>query len=327
MDAVRKWSDRPHENQQAKDAGYPATQEEVWLLGQPSLKKHLDYVKEKSIGGAQLANSQIVDEWRAANDYYAELEVREAGFCEQASISKLDPILQPLADRVTADARWQRAFTDLPTTFAMVELDRLIVTQLFVNLNHTAGLTIRLGSSPSPQSLFEFCFPLDRSEAPVRMRRVGSSRFVFWSESSDFRFHEAALLDPGQIQGYEPFGALGGVIGLMTGYGSNFLSAIKADNRLVLNNGYDRAYALRSLGLTHAPCIVQTVTRGEELGLAGSKIVENPAFYFKSARPPVLKDFFDPKIRKVLQIPKMLRMVEVSFETKETDVIDFAIAG
>jgi hypothetical protein len=69
------------------------------------------------------------------------------------------------------------------------------------------------------------------------------------------------------------------------------------------------------------------VTRGEELGLAGSKIAENPAFYFKSARPPVLKDFFDPKIRKVLQIPKMLRMIEVSFETKETDVIDFANAG
>jgi hypothetical protein len=157
MDAVLKWSDQPRENQEPKD-GHSETQQEAWLLGQPSLKKHLDYVKEKSIGGAQLANSQIVDEWRAANDYYAELEVREAGFCEQASISELDPISQPLADRVTADARWQRAFTDLPTSFAMVELDRLIVTQLFVNLNHTAGLTARLGSSPSPQSLFHFCF-------------------------------------------------------------------------------------------------------------------------------------------------------------------------
>ena len=279
MDAVRKWSDRPHENQQAKDAGYPATQEEVWLLGQPSLKKHLDYVKEKSIGGAQLANSQIVDERRAANDYYAELEVTEAGFCEQASISKLDPILQPLADRVTADARWQRAFTDLPTTFAVVELDRLIVTQLFVNLKsygRTHHQARELTQSTIP---IRILFSAGPERSAGTMRRVGSSQFVFWSGSSVFRFHQAALLDPGQIQGYEPFGALGGVIGLMTGYGSNFLSAIKADNRLVLNNGYHRAYALRSLGLTHAPCIVQTVTRGEELGLAGSKIAENPAFY------------------------------------------------
>jgi hypothetical protein len=46
------------------------------------------------------------------------------------------------------------------------------------------------------------------------------------------------------------------------------------------------------------------VTRGEELGLVGSKIAEDPSFYFKAARPPVLKDFFDPNIRKVLQIPK-----------------------
>jgi hypothetical protein len=41
----------------------------------------------------------------------------------------------------------------------------------------------------------------------------------------------------------------------------------------------------------------------------------------------VLKDFFDPKIRKVLQVPKMLRMVEVSFETSVMDVVDFANAG
>jgi hypothetical protein len=73
--------------------------------------------------------------------------------------------------------------------------------------------------------------------------------------------------------------------------------------------------------------IIQTVTRGEELGLVGSKIAEEPAFYFKAARPPVLKDFFDPKIRKVLQVPKMLRMVEVSFETSVMDVVDFANAG
>ncbi len=97
------------------------------------------------------------------------------------------------------------------------------------------------------------------------MRRAGSNRYLFWSESSDFRFHEAALLDPSQVQNYRPYGAIGSGLGLVIGYGSNFLSAIRAENR---HNGYHRAYTLRSLGFTHAPCIVQTVTRGEELGLA-----------------------------------------------------------
>jgi hypothetical protein len=326
MDALLKWNDGSHENQQGKCTAYPPVQEEAWLRGQPSLRKYFDYVQEKSIGGDQLKSSQIVDEWRAANDYYAELERQDAGFAEQ-SISALDPALQPLADNVVADSRFQRAFTDLPTEFAMVELDRLIVTQLFVNLRHTAQLATKLGSSPNRESLFHFCFPLSRDQAPVRMRRAGSDRYLFWSESSDFRFHEAALLDPAEIQGYEPYGAVAGVIGLMIGYGSNFLSAIRAENRLVLHNGYHRAYALRSLGLSHAPCLVQTVTRGEELALVGSRIAEEPAFYFKAARPPVLKDFFDPNIRKVLQIPKMLRMIEVSFATKAMDVVDFAHGG
>jgi hypothetical protein len=326
MDASLKWNEQANDRQQATESLYPAIQEEVWIKGQPSLRKYFDYVKEKSIGGDQLVNEQVVDEWRAANDYYAELEAKEAGFPDQ-TMSRLDPALQPLVDQVTADSRWQRAFTDLPTEFAMVELDRLIITQLFVNLHHAARLTRKLGSSPSQESLFQFCFPLGSDPAPVRMRRAGSNRYLFWSESSDFRFHEAALLNPAQIAGYQSFGALGGVIGLMIGYGSNFLSAIRADNRLALHNGYHRAYALRSLGLTHAPCIIQTVTRGEELGLVGSKIAEEPAFYFKAARPPVLKDFFDPKIRKVLQVPKMLRVVEVSFETSVMDVVDFANAG
>jgi hypothetical protein len=303
MDALLKWNDQAQQNRQDRETAYPAVQEEAWLRGQPSLRKYFNYVQEKSIGGGQLPSGQIVHEWRAANDYYAELEAKEPGFPDQ-TVASLDPALQPLADEVRADSRWQRAFTDLPSEFAMVELDRLIVTQLFVNLHHAARLATKLGSSPSRDSLFRFCFQLGTDQAPVRMRRAGSNRYLFWSESSDFRFHEAALLDPAQIQGYQPYGGIGGVIGLMIGYGSNFLSAIRAENRLVLHNGYHRAYALRSLGLTHAPCIIQTVTRGEELGLVGSKIAEDPAFYFKAARPPVLKDFFDPNIRKVLQIPK-----------------------
>src|SRR5205807_3783118 len=116
---------------------------------------------------------------------------------------------------VMADPRWNRGFDALPTRFGMVELDRLVVSQPHLNLLHTAGLKARLGCSPTFDALFRFCLPLDRSEAPVHMRRAGPKRFIFWSESSDFRFHEPAILDPSQIKEHDPFGPLGGVVGLM----------------------------------------------------------------------------------------------------------------
>jgi hypothetical protein len=328
VDALLPWNREEASLQPFDPSPVRSIQEEAWLLGQPPLRTYLDYVRHTAIGGSELASSKIVDEWRSANDYYAELETREAGLADRAEIFDLDSELRPLADEVMTDSRWRRAFTSLPTQFAMVELDCLIVSQQFVNLTHAERLKQRLGSSPLPKPVFEFCFPLDRAEAPVRMRRAGSHRYLFWSESSDFRFHEPAVLEACQIKDYEAYGALGGVIGLMVGYGSNFLSAIRSDNRLLLNNGHHRAYALRSLGLKHAPCIIQTVTRRDELGIVAPRnVLEDPAFYFKAARPPLLKDFFDPKLRKVLQIPKTLRMVELSFEAKEIEIVDFAEAG
>ncbi len=90
------------------------------------------------------------------------------------------------------------------------------------------------------------------------------------------------------------------------------------DGRIILHNGYHRAYALRSLGITHAPCIIQTLTRNDELGVAATKkVTQDPDFYLASARPPLLKDFFDPKIRKVHQVYKTLKMIEVGFEVRE----------
>jgi hypothetical protein len=76
------------------------------------------------------------------------------------------------------------------------------------------------------------------------------------------------------------------------------------------------------LGLTHTPCIIQTISRLDELDLtAKRKVAADPDFYFNTARPPLVKDFFDPKLRKVWPIYKQVRMVEVTFEVR-----DYALA-
>jgi hypothetical protein len=295
-----------------------AADEEIWLLGQPLLRHYLNFVRDTVVGGAAADPAALTDEWRAANDYYHELETREAGIADQVECRDLDPALAPLAAEVSAHPHYRRTFDTLPTGFAMVELDRLIVSQKSVTGSFVRTVQERLGPAPDPATLFRFCLPIARSDAPAEIRRVGSRRFVFRSDSTDFRFHEAALLQASQLRDYESLGPIAGIVGLVIGFGSNFLNVIRVEKRLLLHNGYHRACALRALGISHAPCIVQTVTRRDELDIAAKAVVaEDPDFYFSTARPPLLKDFFDPKIRKKLQVHKQMRMIEVNFEVRD----------
>lgn len=298
------------------------------LLGQPTLREYLDFVREDVLGGETADQRALCDEWRAANDYYGELERDEAGLADGAGCHDLDPAFVPFAQRVMDDPAIRRSFDTLPTRVALVELDRLVVYQTRVDQDFVEALQARLGPEPDAQALVRFCLPLpgrDRDAPPLRVRKIGSRRYSFTSASSDVRFHDAVLLDPARLGEHDGGGPVGGALGLLVGFGSNLLNVVRSDGdgRMLLNNGYHRACALRALGVTHAPCVVQTVTRRDELALtAPSRVIETPAFYFKSARPPLLKDFFDPRIRKVVPVRRVKHVIELSFEVKEYDVED-----
>jgi hypothetical protein len=78
---------------------------------------------------------------------------------------------------------------------------------------------------------------------------------------------------------------------------------------------------LRELGITHAPCIIQHVYSREELNLiASTAVAERPDVFVKQPRPPMLKDYFEPKLRKVVPVIRRLRQVTVKFETDEAYV-------
>lgn len=327
MDARPIWAAAPLGDDAPDDPANSATEampfqtEQVWLLGQPTLDNYLDHVRKNVIGGSQIAPSAIVDEWRAANDYYFELETAEAGLADKIAVRDLPAGMRPLADEVMAHASYRRSFNLLPTRFAMVELEHLVAGQRHIDHSHVNRLKERLPAQLSPEELFTFCLPLDRRDIEFRLRRAGRNRYTISSDSSDLRFQEAVMLRPSQIVGHDAKGTLGGALGLFVGFGSNFLTAIQADGRLLLNNGHHRACALLEHGITHAPCIIETVTRSDELNLvAGTKIQETPTFYFKAARPPLLKDFLDPKIRKMVRIPRVIHSIDITFDVQDYEV-------
>lgn len=296
--------------------------DELWLLGQPPLNDYLD-IAARDVVGLRRPRSEIIGEWRVANDHLAVLEEKEAGLADRIRCRKLPKPMRPLAEELRRQDIYRETFDRVPTTIEMVELDRIVASQRHVTLPFVQGLADGLDPQPSPAELFRFCQPLSRRDAPVECRRLGRDRYAFLSDSNDLRFHEATVLGPDQVTGLPRSGPVSGIVGIIVGPGSNFLSGIRWGKRIVLHNGYHRATALRMAGITHAPIIIQTVSRRDELEtVAASSVVDDPAFYFRANRPPLLKDFFDPRLSTVLPVRRKRKMIEISFTVTETDVDD-----
>ena len=306
-----------------------ASDDFVDLVGHTPLDQYLDFLEAEAVGVTRADRARLADDWRAADDRRRALEDAERRWLETPPlVAEPDRRLQPLPPEmgallpaVTEHPVFRRAFATVPARVALVELDSLVVYQRTVNLSHVRRLRDRLGGNPTPRDLFRFCLPTERAAAdlpPHRLRRVSDEEFVFTCESTDLRFLEAATLQPEQLVGYDAPGPVAGVVALAVGFGSNFLNVISAEGRLVLNNGNHRAYALRELGITHAPCVVQEVTRRDELKLVGGgRFRRDPDRYLRGPRPPMLRDFFDPLLSRKVRLVRKTRHVRVSFTIEE----------
>jgi hypothetical protein len=209
----------------------------------------------------------------------------------------------------------------VPTEVAFVELDSLVVYQKHIDLTFVRELKKKLGPAPTDEEIFRTCLPYDHPHPPAKWARLNDNSFVFVSPSCDMRFLRVMPLEARHIQGYPHPGALVGVVGLGVGFGSNFLNALRAENRLILNNGSHRAYALRDMGFTHVPCVVQHVSNRDELDVvAASAIRRDPDQFFKHPRPSMLKDYFNPALRKIMPSHRRLRQITVKFEIEDNYV-------
>lgn len=297
-------------------------EDHVFLVGRPPISEYLSFMRVMALDGHAADHGDLMSEWRVANDHVHQLASAEAGAADNPPLEGLPDDLAGIAAEVRADPMVQRSFKSFPCDLAMVNLDTLVVHQKHINLAYVDRLKKRIGASPNPEQVGRLAFALDRGDPPVRIMQTASNSFAFVSPSNDFRFLDASLIkDPDGLKGYETTGVPSAVLALVVGYGSNFLSALSVEGRLVLNNGSHRAYALRDLGITRVPCLVQTLSRRDELELVGAQdLRKSPDRYLKDRRPPMLKDYFDEKLRKVVKVPVKNRTVKVSFGVEVNDM-------
>ncbi len=298
-----------------------ASDPHVFLIGRPPIGELLGFIRTMAVDGQSVDFGDLTAEWRAANDHVVSLEREEGGAADDPPITPLPESLRPLAEDVTADAVFKRAYRLVPTEIAMIDLNRVVVFQKFINLSYVEMLKQVLGSAPSVEAVFNFSLPLQPEQPQFQMMQNGPNMFTILSPSTDFRFLDAQVLRPESVPCFDSTGRPVAIIGLSVGYGSNFMNVLHVENRLVLGNGSHRAYALRELGIQQAPCLIQHVTRRDVLELVASgDFAANPDRYLKSARPPMLRDYFDPALRKIVPVCRKNRAVRVQFGVEQTDI-------
>jgi hypothetical protein len=291
----------------------------LYLTGRPTLKDFIRFIGNQAVRPQD--EGTLGDEWQSAAKVVAKLQADEAGAADNPAIRKLGPEHNPLLVEFLKDPLVLNSFNSVPCEVAFVELDKVVVYQKHIDLTFVRELEKKLGPNPSEEAVFRTCLPYDHPQPPAKWGRVHHDKFVFVSASNDLRFLDAMTLGAENLKDVTPPGNILGVLGIAVGFGSNFMNAVYAENRLILNNGSHRAYALRRMGLTHAPCIVQHVSSRDELDLvASSDVRHNPDYYLKNRRPSMLKDYFDQRIHKVLQVHRRVRQVTVTFEIDEAYV-------
>lgn len=304
-----------------------ATADHVFLAGRPPLNEFLGFVSSQSVDHSQNDFGPLTAAWLAANSRVMRIEQSEAGIADNAAIRELPADVSDLASAVLKSDVVRRQYGIAPFRLGMIDLDRTVVYQKQINLEHVAAIRQRLGETPSDEEVFRLCLPLDDARVDpdvhgvLAQQQPGVSQFILSSASTDLRVFTPQMVDASEVSLEMPGGVPAKFIVVPVGYSANFVSALAVNGRVLLNNGSHRAYALREAGLTHAPALIQDVSHPDLLSvLTNDEVVQRSNDFFVAPRPPLLKDYFDDDLRITLRVERKSRQVTVVTQFGQTDV-------
>ncbi len=290
-------------------------------MGATRMADFIDFVRERAIGGRDMDRGDLADMWREASVVFNELQTTEAGAADAPQILPLSKALQAHVSKLVKLTSFQQTFSAVPVAFGMVELDKLIVSQQHIGRASVDRMVSSLPRPPSDAALAAVCLPLTAGDASFKVAHQDGERFVFVSDTHDTRFLGAQLVNPADIKGLKVNGHPQAVLALSVGFTTNVLNVVRYGTRVVLNNGYHRALALREAGVTHAPCLIQVCAHWEDVGLAGSsEMYDNGPVYFSSARPPLLRDFANPQLTRAFAARRLTREIRLTYEVDSLQI-------
>lgn len=95
------------------------------------------------------------------------------------------------------------------------------------------------------------------------------------------------------------------------GYGTAPVNVLSVRGRLILNNGFHRVFALRSLGVTRIPVVVQQI-RNPQLEFPPQVAGLPKDYLLTHPRPVLIRDFFDTDFATTLKVRDRIKTVTVN---------------
>lgn len=287
------------------------------MLGPRHLEEWLDEVAALGLSGDVPDRSSLTELWRAGQAEYARLAVDEAGVANGAEIRPLPKSMAKHMARLVELEGVRRTFDTVPVAFGLVPLDALILSQYSMTQAVVDRIAATHPAPISPKRLVELCLPLEAPAADFRLAGRTDQEFTFIADAHDMRFLDAQVIEPVNVQQAPLMGHPQAVVALSVGFSANLLNTVRYNGRIVLNNGHHRALALRAMGLTHAPCLIQPCASMEDLQeAASSEILRHADLYFESPRPPLLRDFDNPLLAHRFAAPRMRRVVTIKIDVQ-----------
>lgn len=308
---------RPPDRPAPEGRTTPAITEELCLMGPRHLDELLEQVASYSVAGPVPSRADVTALWRQGVSEYQRLAQSEAGAADMPTIRPLPKSMARHIERLVEQEGVRRTFDTVPVAFGLVELDTLVISQYSMTQAVVDHIVSAHPLPLSPSKLVELCLPQKPIAADFRLAGQTDREFTFVSDAHDMRFLDAQVLSPVQVQQAPVMGHPGAVLALSVGFSSNLLNVVRYNGRLALNNGHHRAHALKALGFTHVPCLIQPCASVSDLEQAGTReICANADLYFDAPRPPLLRDFANPLLAHAFQAPRMRRVLTLKLDVQ-----------
>lgn len=262
---------------------------------------------------------EIISGWRRSVNRFREIESLEQGIADNNQPKKITS--HPKLQEIQNDALFRNSFSVYPSDFKIVDIDKLVATQRHVSLPYIDELVKRIPADPSIDDLIDICISPNQSVPSPKIYQNAENLLTFSSPSVDFRFLGGFTkkLTPDDISYCLGGGLPVEAVILFVGYGSGSINVLRANNRLILNNGFHRVYTLRKMGIKKIPVVVQNIGN-PDLEMAHAILGLSKDYLLKHPRPVLVKDFFTEELTTVLRMKNTIRSVRVQWGIDQGDM-------
>ncbi len=256
---------------------------------------------------------QIIEAWRAASGRMQKLAKEDPGAADQPKTFDMDPALQQRLQAISADPLFQASFSDLPTTFSMVDIDDVVAPQREVNLDYVDTIRQRLKTKEIDE-VVEVCLETRAEPPDIQAIQTAGNEMIFTSRSIDLRFLGGfpKKIDEADIKVAHSGGQPVAVITLLVGFGAAPISALIYGNRVVLANGFHRVCALRLEGITRLPMVLRHVAN-PDIEFPEQFLNLPKSYLLQAQRPVLIKDFFDPELTVEILLKPRRKSLQVQW--------------